>query len=224
MMQIRAYACRGPDLAILSPVPPFLQWIAHYGLAAIFGLLMVGVFGLPVPDETLLTFVGVMVRQGHLHFIPAVVTAVAGSCCGITLSYVLGRTAGLGFVHRYGKWVHVTPHDLQRVEQWFEHSGRWVLTFGYFIPGVRHLSALVAGASGLPYRQFAMAAYTGALLWASAFITLGWYVGSRWEAALAEAQKHIVLVAAAMVVPGLAYVFLHRWWVMRNRKNPPPPA
>src|SRR5579859_4008251 len=61
-----------PAYAILRrAVPDFLvHWIATYGLGAIFGLLFLGVFGLPVPDETLLTFAGVLVRQGRLPLIP----------------------------------------------------------------------------------------------------------------------------------------------------------
>jgi membrane protein DedA with SNARE-associated domain len=38
-----------------------VYWIAHYGYLALFGLLMLGIVGLPVPDETLLTFAGYLV-------------------------------------------------------------------------------------------------------------------------------------------------------------------
>src|SRR5450759_3326638 len=59
------------DTMLAGPVPAFiLPWIAHYGIAAIFVLLLLGVFGLPVPDETLLTFAGVLVRRGELHLLP----------------------------------------------------------------------------------------------------------------------------------------------------------
>ncbi|MBA2251795.1 MAG: DedA family protein, partial [Nitrospirales bacterium] len=39
-------------------------WIADYGYVAIFGLLVLGIVGLPVPDEALLTFVGYLSFQG----------------------------------------------------------------------------------------------------------------------------------------------------------------
>jgi membrane protein DedA with SNARE-associated domain len=199
-------------------VPPFLlHWIHAYGVAAIFVLLFLGVFGLPVPDETLLTFAGVLVREGRLHFVPAFLAAALGSMGGITLSYVLGRTVGLGFVERYGRWLHVTRADLDRVEAWFEHSGRWVLMFGYFIPGVRHFTALVAGSSRLPAAVFARFAYAGAAVWALTFITLGWYVGARWEAALASAHRHLLVVGIAVAVLAVAYALLHRWWMRRLR-------
>ena len=58
-------------------------WIAQYGYAAIFGLLVFGIVGLPVPDETLLTFTGYMVFEGHLKLPLAFAAALAGSLCGM---------------------------------------------------------------------------------------------------------------------------------------------
>jgi membrane protein DedA with SNARE-associated domain len=198
-------------------VPPFLlHWIATYGIAAIFVLLMLGVFGLPVPDETLLTFAGVLVREGRLPFVPTLLAAALGSMAGITISYIVGRTLGLGVVTRYGRWLHVTPAHLARVEGWFEHSGRWVLLFGYFIPGVRHFTALVAGSSGLPRAVFARFAYSGAVLWVLTFITLGWSVGRKWEAALESAHRHILMVAVAVAIVAAGYALVHRSFLRRR--------
>ena len=193
-----------------------LHWIGAYGAFAIFVLLFLGVFGLPVPDETLLTFAGVMVREGHLGFVPALAAATAGSMAGITLSYYIGHTFGLGIVERFGRWVHVTRADLARVERWFEHAGRWLLTFGYFIPGVRHFTALVAGSSGLPAPVFARYAYTGAAIWAATFLTLGWYMGSAWQTALDAAHRHIATALVLLAIAGAVYRLLHRWWLSRR--------
>jgi membrane protein DedA with SNARE-associated domain len=199
-------------------VPPSLiHWLAAYGPAALFVLLLLGVFGLPVPDETLLTFTGVLIRQGHLHAASALIAAMLGSMAGITLSYSVGRAFGLGVVDRFGRWLHVTREDLARVEGWFEHSGRWLLTFGYFIPGVRHFTAMVAGSSRLPAPVFARYAYSGAAIWTTTFITLGWYMGAAWESALATAHRHIVAVVVVVVVLAGAYALVHRWWTRRSR-------
>jgi len=169
-----------------------------------------------VPDETLLTFAGVLVREGHLHFVPTLLAAAAGSMTGITLSYVVGRTLGIGVVDRFGRWLHVTRADLARVERWFERSGRWVLTFGYFIPGVRHFTAIIAGSSSLPPPVFARYAYSGAALWSLTFISLGWYVGPAWESALAAAHRHILMLSVVVVVAVGAYAIAHRWWLRRR--------
>jgi membrane protein DedA with SNARE-associated domain len=186
-----------------------LQWAAAHGPLALFGLLMLGVFGLPVPDETLLTFAGVLVRHGRLGFATAWGSAALGSMCGITLSYVLGRTAGTAVVHRYGGWLRITEGDVRRVEQWMEHGGRWTLMFGYFVPGVRHLTAIVAGSSSLPLSIFSTFAYGGAVLWSLTFITLGWYVGDRWETVLSAFHRHVTAVAVVAAGVLATYAIFH---------------
>ena len=155
-------------------------WIAHYGYFAIFFLLLLGIVGLPFPDEWLLTFTGYLVFKEHLNLWPACAVAAAGSMCGITVSYGLGRSAGLFVMHHWGRLFRVTQRDLDRVHTWFERFGRWMLLIGYFIPGVRHLTAIVAGTSKMEYLHFSFYAYTGALLWSGTFIAIGYFLGERW--------------------------------------------
>ena len=59
--------------------------------------------------------------------------------------------------------------------------GHWALTFGYFIPGVRHFTAYAAGMSELEAPQFALFAYSGAVLWVGTFLSLGYFLGERWD-------------------------------------------
>jgi membrane protein DedA with SNARE-associated domain len=188
-----------------------LHWIAAYGLGAIFVLLLLGVFGLPVPDETLLTLTGVLIGQGRLGFPVAWIVAASGSMCGITLSYVLGRTGGRAILVHYGSWLHITHERVAQVEHWMEHSGRWALAFGYFVPGVRHVTAIVAGSSEVPPSIFASAAYSGAALWSLTFIGLGWYVGDRWEAALAVVHRHLVAGSLLLAIGIAVYLLARRW-------------
>jgi membrane protein DedA with SNARE-associated domain len=195
-------------------VPDLLHWISTYGEIAIFILLFAGIFGLPVPDETLLTFAGVLVREGHVRFSTMWTAALLGSMCGITLSYVVGRAFGPGAVARFGRWFHVDRRDLNRVERWLEGSGRWSLTFGYFVPGVRHLTALVAGSSGLPPRIFALYAYSGAAAWTLIFISFGWIMGREWETALHSLHRHLAVLAILVLAGALLFV-IHRNWYRR---------
>ena len=66
-------------------------WITQYGYGAIFVLLMLGIVGLPVPDETLLTFAGYLVFKEKLAFLPTLLAAFLGSSCGMSVSYACGR-------------------------------------------------------------------------------------------------------------------------------------
>ena len=179
------------------------DWISRYGDAAIFLLLMLGIFGLPVPDETLLTFAGYLCFKEKLVLGPTLAAAFLGSVCGITLSYGLGRLLGLHVVQRLGPVLHLRQEHLAATQRWFEHWGKYVLIIGYFVPGVRHLTGIVAGASKLSPMVFARFAYAGALMWSSSFITLGYLVGEKWKHL--SQQFHLVLViGATLVLLGLA--------------------
>lgn len=159
-----------------------LTWISHYGYFGIFLLLVSGIVGLPVPDETLLAFTGYLVFKGHLALAPAFAAALAGSLCGITFSYTLGRIFGLPLIHRYGRYLHIREDHLAKAHAWFARVGHWSLTLGYFVAGVRHLTAYAAGMSDVAYPQFACFAYSGGVLWVSTFLGLGYFLGDRWEA------------------------------------------
>jgi membrane protein DedA with SNARE-associated domain len=186
-------------------------WIAHYGYVAIFALLMLGIVGIPVPDETLLVFTGYLIFKHELEPMPAFVTAFLGSICGITVSYMLGRTLGLYLITRLGHLLHFEPQKLDRVRTWYEHKGKYGLVIGYFIPGIRHLAAYVAGTSKLPLPVFATFAYLGGLLWSSSFITIGYALGDEW-AQMSQSIHRYVLTGAGVAIfaIGIAYLLMRR--------------
>ncbi len=174
----------------------FLVWIAQYGAWGLFAALVLGILGLPVPDEFLLTYTGYLAHSGHVTLWIAMPAAFAGSVCGISLSFGLGRALGSHKIERVMCKLGATPEHLDRVRDWFERRGKWTLVFGYYVPGVRHLTALVAGASHLPLPVFGLFAWSGALLWSQSFILLGYSVGKGWER-VSERIHHAGLAAAA---------------------------
>jgi len=189
------------------------QWITHHGYVGIFSLLVFGIVGLPVPDEWLLTFSGYLVFKRTLFFIPAFAAAFLGSASGITVSYALGRIFDTYVLMKYGRYFHLTPDRLERVHSWFETRGRWTLIIGYFIPGVRHLTGYVAGASELSYPSFALFAYSGAFCWALVFITLGYMLGEEWDRVLRSLHQTkllMILAAAAVAIAYFAFVYRRR--------------
>ena len=131
------------------------DWIIHYHYMGIFFLLMLGIVGLPIPDETLLVFAGVLIHKGKLELAPTLAAAYSGSLCGITLSYGLGRFLGIPFVHRFGKYFRVTPEKMERFHAWFERVGKFGLMIGYYLPAIRHFTAFLAGNSRLNFFTFA---------------------------------------------------------------------
>jgi membrane protein DedA with SNARE-associated domain len=189
-----------------------LDWVSQYGYAALFGLLILGIVGLPVPDETLLMFSGYLISRGRLHPVLTFFAGFLGSVCGISISYAIGRTVGHTAVLRYGRRFGLTARRLARTHIWFQRAGEWLLAFGYFIPGVRHFTALVAGPSELEFFRLARMAWFGAAVWVGFFLAVGYWVGEKWREALALVEKYTLV---AVVLCGVAMIGI---WCLRRKR------
>lgn len=164
------------------------KWITEYGSLSLFFALILGIVAFPVPEETLMVMAGMLIYNEKVAVYPTLVAAYGGSICGITISYFVGRTAGHYVIHKYGGWIGFTEQRIQKVHNWFEKFGTWMLFIGYFIPGVRHFTGFCAGTTDLEYRRFALFAYTGAIFWVSTFVSLGYFFGTYWSKILNSIQ------------------------------------
>jgi membrane protein DedA with SNARE-associated domain len=182
-----------------------IAWLAKFGTPVLFFAQLFGIFGVPIPDEFLLTVAGALVRRGQLNG-PMTMTAAIGGCMGgITLSYLLGRSVGATALRRF---LRVREETFDRTQRWFTRFGHWLLTFGYFIPGVRHVTAIAAGSVPLTYGAFARAAYPGAVLWCSVFVSLGYYTGERWEHYANTIRTNVSTIALVAGAAGALYLIV----------------
>lgn len=188
-------------------------WILRHAYVGIFSLLMLGIVGLPVPDELLLTFAGYLVYRGELLPIPTLMSAFLGSLCGITLSYTLGRTLGTHLLHRYGRPLHITAEKVELTHQWFRRIGKWSLTFGYFVPGIRHLTAYVAGSAKLETPVFMLYAYSGGVFWSLVFLSLGYFGGDAWMRLTQMLHRGLLVISLV----GAAVVAVY--WLVKEKKR-----
>jgi membrane protein DedA with SNARE-associated domain len=184
-----------------------VSWLIEFGPAVLFFAQVFGIVGLPIPDEFLLTVAGALVHRGDLNGPATIAAAVAGCGCGISFSYTLGRTIGLHAIHRY---VRVHKDAVARAQTWFQRFGGWLLMFGYFIPGVRHVSAIAAGSSGMTYPHFARFAYPGAVMWCTVFLSAGYFGGGHIEAALGSIREHLGAILATVVAAVAVYLLVLR--------------
>jgi membrane protein DedA with SNARE-associated domain len=194
-----------------------IHWITEYGYGGLFVLLLLGVVGLPIPDEIILLFSGYLIYKGKFSFITASLVAFSGSVCGISISYTLGRTLGLFLLCKYGPKIHITQERLNKAHAWFERVGRWGLLFGYFVPGFRHIMAYLSGTTKLQVWEFALFAYSGAILWTLSFIITGILLGDKWEKASEEIHRHLVTFSLVVLV-ALGVYYLART-IIRRRKS-----
>jgi len=190
------------------------HFLANYGYFAIFFLLMLGIVGPLIPDDTILVLSGLAVHRGQLQLGTTIAVAYAGSLCGITLSYTLGRTGAIYVLERFPpveRWVN---RHLPQVQTWFERYGKWTLFFGYFIAGVRHVTALAAGMSNVRLKTFALFAWPGGLAWVISFISIGYFLGAEWEQIHRRFNRG-ALIGAALV----AAIALIAWYLRRKKAN-----
>lgn len=193
-------------------------WLHQYGSLSLFVLLALGIIAFPVPEETLMVVAGVFMANGTLPIDSTIFAALAGSISGITGSYLIGRTAGLYVLTRYGGWAGITNEHIDKAHAWFERYGKWSLVFGYFIPGIRHFTGVSAGAASLKWWQFCLFAYSGAVLWVSTFLSLGYFFGHSWMHLLKDVKLDIdtIFTVVLLLFAVAAAILLH----MRLKKHP----
>ncbi len=165
-------------MVVLAEYSFMLFYLHKFGPIFLFTALILGVVGLPIPDEFLLIGAGYLVAHQKLNMAATVFAAFFGSLCGITISYFLGRLVGKWVVKKYGNVLNITEKKINKVKLWFIKIGRWLLVVGYFIPLFRHLSGFVAGGAKMDYKFFALYAYSGAILWCLTFLSIGYFFDS----------------------------------------------
>ncbi|WP_088228229.1 DedA family protein [Desulfosporosinus sp. FKB] len=186
-----------------------IAFISHYGYLGLYVILGISILGIPLPDETLMVFIGFLTYEGKLNSILAVLFAASGSITGITIAYFLGRLFQQKVMHHLKK--HAGSERLEKAFQWYHRHGGKLLTIGYFIPGVRHLSGYIAGLTRLSYKSFAFFAYLGAILWVSIWVIIGRLLGSRWKMLLPIIHRYAFILGLMAAFLVLTFYFVYRY-------------
>jgi membrane protein DedA with SNARE-associated domain len=182
----------------------------------LYGLLAIGIAGIPLPDELMLSYVGYHAYKQDLNLFTTIIAASLGSATGLTISYILGRVLGYPVVHKYGRYFFIPPEKLERAHNWFQNRGKWTLVFSIFLPSVRHVLAIAAGTSKMNMKSYSFFAYIGSFLWTTTFILFGFILGSqfpvwqgRWER-LSNEMHRIILIVVGAAAGILFMYFIYR--------------
>jgi len=186
--------------------------VSHYGYLAIFWFLAGGMIGLPLPEETVMVFLGYLVYAGRLEYMPTLISAGIGSLTGVTISFLIGRNIGVPIIDRFGNRIGLTQKRINQVEKWFNRFGKFALPIGYFVPGVRHFMAYFAGISHLPYRTFALYAYIGGIFWVVLFVSLGRFLGEGWfKVSQSIHHNWVPITIILLTLACLGYIIYRRY-------------
>lgn len=135
----------------------------------------------PIPSELVVPLAGYMVSQGRLTLWGVALAGTLGSVVGALGFYALGRWLGgeriRGFARRHGRWLTLSPKDIDRAETWFARHGTWVVFLGRLVPGVRSLISIPAGVHRMPLTRFLVATTAGSLAWTTGLAWLGYRLG-----------------------------------------------
>jgi len=182
-------------------VPDLLM---EYGLAVVFAWAFAVQAGVPAPAVPMLLGAGALSGSGRMDLALAVAAAMAATLGADVLWYSLGRSHGtqvLGILCRFS----LDPDSLIRhaKERFAAHRLRY-LVLAKFLPGVNPLAAGLAGAIPIRLENFLVYAAVGALLWAGAWITLG-YLCAGVIGLVATRAAHlgtplVVVIAAGLIV------------------------
>lgn len=180
--------------------------LEHYGYWLILLFLLLEMLALPLPGEMMMGYIGLFVFEQKLNWFFSIASASLGTSIGVTLSYWIGYRLGRPFIVRHGKVIHFTEERLNRMALWFEKYGDKLLLIAYFIPGVRHITGYFCGVTRMPFRSYAVYAYTGAVLWASLFISLGKLLGPKWEQYHSTVNRYMLIFG---IVSALLAAVIH---------------
>jgi len=176
-----AAALAGGAASPPPPLPGFLAALAgplqHYGLWAIFVLVLLEDFGIPVPGETVLIAGAVYAGSGRLNVVAVAVVGFVAAVLGDNIGYAIGRFGGRAIVLRWGKYVGMTAERLDKAEDFFNRHGGKIITIARFIEGLRQANGIIAGIIKMHWLKFVAFNALGAALWVGTWVTIGYFAG-----------------------------------------------
>jgi membrane protein DedA with SNARE-associated domain len=192
--------------------------IDHYGYGGLFLVLVLGNFGAPVAAELVLPAAGALTATGHLPWLwLTLVVSVLGELVGATVGYLIGRFGGRPLIDKYGKYVHLSHANLDRIHSFFERYGSFAIFVCRFLPFIRGVVSIVAGLAEMNLAHFYLWYALSSAIFCGLLIWLGVALGHHLDAVLPLVHKTglIALIVALLAIAAV-------WLVVRQRRQRAP--
>jgi len=201
--------------AIVEPIVSLMEdWVVEYGYLAIFLLMLAESACIPFPSEVTMLVGGWYAASGDLNFFWVGTSGVLGNLVGSWAAYWVGRTTGRRLLDRFGKYIFIRAHDIDRAEVWWEKYGEAATFFSRLLPVIRTFISLPAGIARMPFGKFTIYTFLGVIPWTFALAWIGVVVQENWEEVLNYFDVPTLIIAALLVV-GAGFWYLRR---RRHRK------
>jgi len=187
----------------------------YIGVALLMGIESACI---PLPSEIIMPFAGYLVHTGQLKLFWVATAGAIGCNLGSIPAYWLGAWGGRPAVARFGRFVLLSRHDLERVEYFFQKYGGITVLIGRLLPVVRTFIALPAGIARMPQLRFHAYTFIGSWPWCYVLAYVGMKLGDRWETdpRFKEIFHRFHLAVELVLVAGIIW-FVYTHWKNRIR-------
>jgi len=196
-----------------------VQGLLQYGYVLLFAFVLAEQVGLPVPAVPVLLGVGALAGGGRMSLTLAFAAALAASLPPDVIWYELGRRRGarvLGLLCR----ISLEPDScVQRTENLFMRRGRKALLIAKFFPGLSTVAPPLAGMVGIARWQFLALDVAAAILWAGAWMGLGYVFSDALELVASRAARLgnvLLIVVGAALAAYVCVKFVQRQRFLRS--------
>jgi membrane-associated protein len=131
------------------------------------------------------------------------------AAAGASVGYTFGRRAGPALYRRKDSRIFKQEH-LRRARAFYERRGGSAILLARFIPIVRTLAPIVAGAAGMRYRKFVTFNLLGALIWGVGVTSLGYALGQRFPHLERYLLPAIAVIVALSLLPPAIEIYRSR--------------
>ncbi|MFF5078439.1 DedA family protein [Actinoplanes sp. NPDC000266] len=187
-----------------------MELVQHWGYAAVFAVIFVESFGLPTPGQTVMVTAAIVASSGHLNVWLVGLLAFAAAVLGDNVGYWIGTRGGRRAVHRWGRYVFVTPERFARIEDFFARRGSRVVVVARFFDGLRQFNGILAGITAMPWRKFLLHNAIGAALWVGLWVPLAYFFGAQ----LVKAHAEWWLLGFGAIGAAIT-----AWWYLRRERS-----
>ncbi|MGA8088161.1 MAG: DedA family protein [Terracidiphilus sp.] len=152
--------------------------LGYTGIAALMGIESACV---PLPSEIIMPFAGYLVYTGRFSLFWVATAGAIGCNIGSVIAYWIGAAGGRPLMMRYGRWVLMSHHDLDRMTHFFEKYGTITVLLGRLLPVVRTFIAFPAGVARMPQLRFHFYTFIGSWPWCFSLAYVGMKLGEKWH-------------------------------------------
>lgn len=199
---------------ILVLLSTFVIWIiSTLGYGGIVLAMAIESACIPLPSEVIMPFSGYLVSRGRFSLWGVSLAGALGCTLGSAVAYAVGAYGGRPFILKYGRYVLITPHEVDRADRWFARYGMAATFISRLLPVIRTFISLPAGIARVPVGRFLFYAFLGSLPWSWALAYVGMLLGEHWDR-VGGLLRSLDVVIVFGLVAGAAW-FVWRHWPRR---------